>query len=382
MSPGRVRLNRFDRFFGDLPDRRSDRKQCHPLSNLLAMALCGSISGADDCEALEVFAALRASFFATFLDLSDFTPSADAFRRVLAALEPGTFATAFHDWSEAFARDLGGATVAPDGASLRVAASPPYCGGPFAGTTVAMTRHQLILRRPPHDDVSTMLDLLEMLDLRGATVTIALARGGDGLARTCRIGGADCILALDGHRGTLAQQVKEIFTHLKGSTGVRTLATAEDVYGRIERRVVRTLRLRDTTLARKTPVDFETAIEIVRTRTVDDRPHLERSYYLTNLPPDPPLLLRRLQSAGPSPGLEIALDEAHPPDPFGAQNLACIARAARSLLARAPNDTPSLAARRRRAAWNHDYLLRVLTAANGVAGANRANGANGANGER
>jgi hypothetical protein len=365
MSLGRAQLNRFDRFFGDLPDRRSDRAQCHPLNNVLAMALCGSISGADDCEALAVFAALRASFFSTFLDVSDFTPSADAFRRVLAVLEPNAFAVAFHDWCEGFARDLGGATVAPDGAMLQLSgAALPRGGGPLRRTTAALTRHHLLLRQAPLDDVGAMVELLELLDLRGATVTIALGRGSDGLARSCRIGGANCIMALEGYRGALVPQIKELFGATR-SSNVRTLAAAEDVYGRIERRVVRAMRIRDTALARRVPVDFETAIEMARTRTVDDRSRLERSYYLTNLPPDPSLLLRRLPAAGPSPGLEIALDESHPPDPFGAQNLACIARAARALLARAPNDTPSLAARRRRAAWNHDYLLRVLTAANG-----------------
>ena len=62
--------------------------------------------------------------------------------------------------------------------------------------------------------------------------------------------------------------------------------------------------------------------------------------------------------------MEITVDESRPRDPLAAQNLACIAREAGAVLAQEPSAAPSLAARRRRAAWNHDYLLRVLTAKN------------------
>jgi hypothetical protein len=168
-----AQLNRFDRFFGELPDRPGRRAQRHPLGNLLAMALCGSICGADDCESLEVFAALRASFFAALLNgqparlrfaggaaargkhladsLADETPSANAFRRVLALFEPRAFAAAFAEWTRAFTRDLAGVTLASDGTPMRVGQPRRVYEGPFVGVEANVGPNAIVFTRPGND---------------------------------------------------------------------------------------------------------------------------------------------------------------------------------------------------------------------------------------
>src|SRR5215471_1565206 len=94
------------RYFGSLEDPRIDRTKAHPLENIIVMALCGAIAGADGWDALEAFAEARAEWFATFLDMPNGTPSADTFRRVFSALDPVRFEEQFRNWVCAFAREL------------------------------------------------------------------------------------------------------------------------------------------------------------------------------------------------------------------------------------------------------------------------------------
>src|SRR5216683_6155583 len=84
--------------FEDLPDPRIERTRRHPLINLIVMALCGAICGADGWDDLEMFAEMRAAFFGTFLNMPHGTPSADTFRRVFSALDPRAFEQAFRNW--------------------------------------------------------------------------------------------------------------------------------------------------------------------------------------------------------------------------------------------------------------------------------------------
>ncbi|HSP80681.1 MAG TPA: transposase family protein, partial [Myxococcaceae bacterium] len=81
--------------FSTLKDPRVERTRLHPLHNILVMALCGLICGADGWEDLEDFAKAKKDFFSSFLDMPYGTPSADTFRRVLSALNPERFAECF-----------------------------------------------------------------------------------------------------------------------------------------------------------------------------------------------------------------------------------------------------------------------------------------------
>lgn len=106
-------------FFAQLDDPRIDRTKRHSLHNIIVMTLCGVISGADGWEDLEAYAATREDWFATFLDVSNGTPSADTFRRVFSALDPTEFEAVFRRWVRAMADDLTGQVVAIDGKTLR-----------------------------------------------------------------------------------------------------------------------------------------------------------------------------------------------------------------------------------------------------------------------
>src|SRR4051812_25988653 len=105
--------------FASLRDRRIDRTKFHELGNILVMALCGALAGADGWKALAAFAKAKEPWFRTFLTLKRGTPSEDTFARVLSRLEPTAFEACFRSWVRAIAKSFEGEVVAIDGKSLR-----------------------------------------------------------------------------------------------------------------------------------------------------------------------------------------------------------------------------------------------------------------------
>ena len=81
-----------ERFFRKLPDpRRHQGKVIHPLLTIVVIALCATVAGADDYEAIVAFARQRCDWFAKFLDLGNGIPSHDTFERMFANLNPVAF---------------------------------------------------------------------------------------------------------------------------------------------------------------------------------------------------------------------------------------------------------------------------------------------------
>src|ERR1700730_274035 len=87
------------RFFRNLPDpRRHQGKVIHPLINIVVIALCATIAGADEYETMVEFATIRRAWFAKFLDLTNGIPSHDTLGRVFANLDTIKFHRVLHSW--------------------------------------------------------------------------------------------------------------------------------------------------------------------------------------------------------------------------------------------------------------------------------------------
>src|SRR3954471_18787894 len=108
--------------FDELPDpRRDTRNRLHRLTDILTIATCAVISGAESWEAIAEYGRTKADFFRRFLTLENGIPSPDTFERVFAKLEPGAFARAFGRWMAAACESTGLVPIAIDGKSARSA---------------------------------------------------------------------------------------------------------------------------------------------------------------------------------------------------------------------------------------------------------------------
>ena len=103
--------------FRDLPDPRGCNVT-HKLHDILVIAVCAVICGADGWVAVEMFGNSKLSWFKSFLDLPGGIPSHDTFGRVFAALEPDAFEQCFVNWVNGVAEVSGGRLIAIDGRGL------------------------------------------------------------------------------------------------------------------------------------------------------------------------------------------------------------------------------------------------------------------------
>src|SRR4028118_1009799 len=119
--------------FDDLPDpRRETANKLHRLTDILSIATCAVIGGAESWEAIAEFGRTKADFFRRFLPLENGIPSPDTFERVFAKLAPGAFAQAVGRGvgGGGAGAGAGGAPAAGAGARGRPRVARGWCGAP------------------------------------------------------------------------------------------------------------------------------------------------------------------------------------------------------------------------------------------------------------
>src|SRR5262245_63901214 len=119
---------RFARYFADLPDPRVERTRKHRLDDILVIALCAVICGADSFEEVERFGKAKQGWLRRFLALPNGIPSHDTFNRVFAAVDPRKFAECVASWLAAVCEVTGLLHVAVDGKSAKSAPRDTFSG--------------------------------------------------------------------------------------------------------------------------------------------------------------------------------------------------------------------------------------------------------------
>ena len=109
----------FEHHFQDLPDPRIERARKHPLINIVFVAVCGVLCGANSFAGIHEFAIDRRNWLARYLDLTNGIPSEDTFGRVLARLDPGAFEKCLLSWVQAVQEVTENRLVAIDGKTVR-----------------------------------------------------------------------------------------------------------------------------------------------------------------------------------------------------------------------------------------------------------------------
>src|SRR5262245_18300844 len=196
----------FTRYFADLPDPRIDRTKKHRLDDILAITLCAVICGADSFEEIERFGLARRDWLGTFLALPHGIPSHDTFNRVLAALDRKKFAACFGRWMAALGPATGLRPIAIDGKACRAAAGDTFSGCLHLVSAWA-TENGLALGQEAVADgsheIAAIPELLKVLDLKGALVTLDAAGCQTEIVRQIRTQGGDYLAVQRGSRGRI-----------------------------------------------------------------------------------------------------------------------------------------------------------------------------------
>ena len=230
--------------FQDLEDPRIERSKRHQLLDIIAIAICAVICGADSWVYVEMFGKSKEEWFRTFLDLPNGIPSHDTFGDVFSRLDPDQFQRCFMEWTQALADLLPGEVVAIDGKTVRRSHDKRAGKQAIHLVSAWASGNTLTLGQTATDEKSNEItaipQLLEMLELNGCIVTIDAMGCQKEIAQGILDRGADYVLAVKKNQGRLYEDVRDLFEGAAeaGFDGVPHdyATTLTKGHGRIERR--------------------------------------------------------------------------------------------------------------------------------------------------
>ena len=199
--------------FAELTDPRRPNARHHKLLDILAIAFCACLCGAESCVDMAEFATAKEEVLREFLDLENGPPSHDTFSRVFRLLDPKAFSACFASYLEQFSAVCKG-HVAIDGKALRGArdwaagGSPLHLVSAFASET-RLTLGQLATEAKSNE-IPAVRGLLSLLSLEGCTVTLDARHAQRQTAQALLDQGADYVLALKDNQGDLCDDVRPL----------------------------------------------------------------------------------------------------------------------------------------------------------------------------
>ena len=227
--------------FATLTDPRR-REGTYPLINVVVIAICAVICGADDFVAIARFGRTKRDWLARFLDLSAGIPSHDRVNAIFAALKPAEFEKCLLSWITSLQEVTHGQVIAIDGKTLRRSFDAASSKSAIHMVSAWATANHLSLGQVVVDaksnEITAIPKLLQLLELSGALVTIDAMGCQTEIAQLLVEAGADYCLAVKGNQPTLRQGLQDFFDeHLDDDfarTPVRRHQTQEQGHGRHE----------------------------------------------------------------------------------------------------------------------------------------------------
>jgi predicted transposase YbfD/YdcC len=375
----RIGLDEVVRHFEELEDPRSSVNRKHPLVSVVVIAIMAVLAGAGGPTAIARWAALKEELLRQVLDLPDGVPGKDVFRRVLMALKPAAFRACFTGWLQSLRAEAMAATgveqpILPvDGKTARRSHDRQNGLGALHSVSIWASEFGLSLGQvacaEKSNEITAIPELLRLVDIRGAIITIDAMGAQKAIAAEIIEGGADYVLALKANQEALHQAVIDyIDEQLEGDLeGAQEHVTNEKGHGREETRTYLQLPAPEGLPGFGLWKALRTIAVVTSLCVRDGKETAEVRYYISSLSLDVKRLARAVRGHwGIENGCHWVLDVTYREDESRIreealrENFAWLNRFTLSLL-KQHSDRTSLAMKRRSCGWNEDYLLQVLT---------------------
>jgi predicted transposase YbfD/YdcC len=369
------RVGSIKKYFASLKDPRVRKRSEHRLIDIIAIALCGVIANCDGWTDIIDFANNRFDWFKRFLKLPNGIPSHDTFERVFAKIDPAVFNRCCIAWLRDVSDLVGLGHLAIDGKTLRGSASSKH--KPLHLVSAWATEAQLSLGEVAvegkSNEIKAIPELLKLLDLKGALVTIDAIGCQKAIAQQIVDKGGDYLLAVKGNQEHLLDDIQATVTKaLDGELPkhqVVMVTTTAKGHGRIEQRTHTVITNLAAIRDRKLWPGLTTVGMCLRERTANGKTTMETHYFIGS----GRLGARKVAKAMRGHwGIENNLhwhldvhlgeDRSRIQERNAARNFASMRKLALCVLKRHPAQK-SIPRKRKLAAQNPDFLAEILTGA-------------------
>jgi len=226
--------------FAEIEDPRHPRNTLYPIEEILLLAICGAISGADDFVSIAEFGEAKLGWLRGLLPFEHGVPSHDTLTRVFGQIEPSDFERCFRAWTRRVEEKTDGQVVAIDGKTLRGSRDRASGEGPLHLVEAWACGQELMLGQRRSEDganeIETIPELLEMLALEGCIVTIDAMGCQTDVAEAIIDAEADYVLRLKDNQSGLRADVERLFERRLDSGFGPGHTDVDAGHGRVETR--------------------------------------------------------------------------------------------------------------------------------------------------
>lgn len=355
----------------EIPDHRIAGMVTYPLDEILLATLVGVLCGADDWEAVELLTREYLAWLKKFLPYKAGIPQAQTFRKVFRLLKPEALERCFAGWVASLQEIVRG-VVAVDGKTLRGSKKSAEGSGALHLLSAYACEAGLVIGQRAVDgksnEIKAIPELLEMLALNGAIVSIDAMGTQKAIAAKIAAQGADYVLALKGNQSTLRDDVKMFFEDTELAKTCAAHKTVSAGHGRIEERECRAA---NASWLQERHSDWQKlrSIAAVTSRRIDKKTGqaaIETRFYITSLAANPAAILAATRAHwGIENNLHWQLDITFGEDrcrtrkDFAPLNLAVVRHMAFNILKRDKSKL-SLKRKRLKASVNPDFRAELL----------------------
>lgn len=364
-------------FLKEIKDPRIDRNKQHKLTDIIIIAICGIIAGADGFQDIEFWAKHQEDWLKKYLELENGIPSHDTIERVFHRLNPKQFNQAFLDWIAFLSFSLENKVVAIDGKTLRRSHNKSKNIKPLHLVTAWVKDYNITLGQIRTDEKSNEITaipaLLETLAIKGCIVTIDAMGCQKSIAGQIVDKNADYTLALKENHKDLYDDVKYYFEEEEKvnfkSIEHQQVVEKEKDHGRIETRKVDVVSA--DWLPEEVKSDWKGLKSVARVTSIRTEKSITTTsvrFYITSLMVDAAKLAQVIRDHWSIESFNWTLDVTFNEDnsrirkDYAPENFALVKRLSASILKKDTSNKYSIRNRRKLAMMNPSYIEKLLKA--------------------
>ena len=384
-------LEAIEEHFGKVVDPRKERTKDHKLIDIIGIAICAVICGAEGWVDVELFGNSKLHWLATFLELPNGIPSHDTFGRVFSLIDAQQFQLAFYtapavrcrcEWVWAVNDIIQGQVINIDGKCLRGADDQKLGKRAIYMVSAWAVENEIVLGQRKVDEKSNEItaipELLKILSISGCIVTIDAMGTQTNIAKTILEAQADYVLSVKENQGHLFEDISVLFAvdqaqHFKYAS-FEYKKTVNKGHGRIDvRECWSTSNPEYLSLIRgsKHWAGLQSIVMVVCTRIIGNQETKHVRYYISSLLSNAERILQAVRKHWSIENklhwvLDVALNEdrSRVRKDQAPENFAVLRHIALNLLKQEKTAKGGIHAKQFQAALKEDYLLKVLATGN------------------